>query len=217
VGVITGSLTPDDPDASLVPLPQFIVDGLGNVNDARLNPTVWIAEFSSYINSASEKTIDGVELDFSLPLTVIGLPGLSFLSNLTYLEVEATNLETGFSARDYNHSYNVTLDYQYNTWGFGISYNEVSESNSFFIDREFIEEDRNLRDPAVEIFVKKDFDNFSITFVAENVLDAKEQRPRDYTSVLRVGDEFQIGDVYQSRYSRTESEPQYILSVRGNF
>ncbi len=167
---------------------------------------------NTFENNAAEQRITGVELDFSLPLTVIGLPDLSLQSNVTYIEDESTFGIEEVTA--YQASYNITLDYQYESWGFGVSYNDIGDDDEFFFldDGYFqiVELSTDNREAALDLFVKKDFENFSVNLAIENAFDAKESRISNNSMSLN-------DPLDRASFSKQEIGPQYILSFRGSF
>jgi len=167
------------------------------------------AEYSTYFNSESELRVTGVELDLSMPLTVIGLPDLTLQTNVTYLEEETLIPSTNQSATTYQASYNITLDYQYDTWGLGLSYNDIGDDEDIIENLGF-QIDEEIRDPSFDVFVKKDFEAFSVNLAVENILDAKE------TDISRSSETLD-GPANEASFQERKLGPQYILSVRGTF
>jgi len=167
-------------------------------------------QYTSFINSPADRRITGAELDFSLPMTIIGLPDLTLQSNLTYIEDVLTVENLDSNPTTYQVSYNVTLDYQYESWGFGVSYNDIGDDEQIDLSDFGLDVSKDFREASIDLFVKKDFDNFSINLAIENAFDAKE-------SVLSENQNPVTGIVDSSFFTEKESEPQYILSLRGSF
>lgn len=178
--------------------------------DPALAP-VGFRDYSSFKNSTADSFVTGLDFDFSLPLGLIGIPDLSIQGNFTYLKDEKETTRTDDSFSTSNKAYNITLDYQYKDWGFGVSYNYLGVDETLNIDEDsqILSKSKKIRDPSLDMFIKRDFETFSVNLAVENVLDAKEIFITENTTF--------DGDVNSVRHNSSELGPQFILSVRGRF
>lgn len=156
-----------------------------------------------------EVSVDGAELDFSIPMSIIGLPELSFSSNISYFERQFDDNDPVDSV-----SANFTLDHKIGSFSYGISTNIKSDET---IRRRFLNSNISGevlvfdRDPSVDVFIEKRFENsFVVRLVAENISDASD----GFSSTINLVDQSNPRFVSSDR---TESDPNVQLILRGTF
>ena len=116
----------------------------------------------------------GVELDFSMPLTMIGLENTNIFANYTWLNSEVTDPLTGQKRRfrdQPDYVYNVGVIQSIPDWNMtmGASYQKRGASYAYAFD----EIEKTSYEGNLEAFVEKRFsDSFVIRLTGANLLDA---------------------------------------------
>ncbi len=164
-------------------------------------------QFLSVLTEGNEKvTYKGVEVDFSVPMKVIGLPDLSFSSNISYFERDVSGVEPADSI-----AANFTLDHKIGSFSYGVSYNIKTDETTRILSDTFASKSVFERDPSIDIFIENRFsDNFLVRLAGRNVTDAAEKISQ--TDII-TGD---INPIYLSK-DKTESDPNIQLILRGGF
>lgn len=181
--------------------------------EAVLGSTIY--EVSINVNGDATLRSKGAEVDFSIPMDLMGIPNMNFLSNISYYEAE------GISRADINQkqertSANFTIDHSIISWGltYGISYSiasddEVRAIKDVNVD-DAINDEIDDRDASVDIFIEKRFtDTLLVRFNVENVTDAKFREIRRGSNT--------VDDFFDTNTRTFESDPIYSLTVRGSF
>ncbi|HEY9234172.1 MULTISPECIES: TonB-dependent receptor plug domain-containing protein [Phenylobacterium] len=163
-------------------------------------------------NIGSGKTY-GVEVDFSTPLDVIGLPNTGVFFNYTWLESEVKDPFTGQDRPFTNqpsYVYNVGFVHTVPTWNasFGASLYDRDMGHESGLDEEVTVD----YDPDLEAFVEKRFgDRYVVRLAAMNLLD-KEKR-----ETYRTFDGDSVDEILANRLARNvhdserESERSGVL------
>jgi len=161
-------------------------------------------------------TLWGVELDFSAPLTVIGLENTSAFGNFVYLESEVNDPFTGVE-RDFNllpeYIYNVGFNHAIRPLGlsFGASLQQRGKSRQFEADEiEILEYDGFL-----EAFIEKRFnDRWLLRLTGSNLLNqTKVERQTKFDSLS----DFRAGAIEESELELEQTGPWFRLVLRGAF
>jgi outer membrane receptor protein involved in Fe transport len=149
----------------------------------------------------------GVELDFSIPMQLLGLPTMNFISNISYAE----RVQTGLTTID-RVSGNLTIDHLIESLGFsyGFSYNYTSDDKTAVLDDDEFEIgfDTIKRDPALDFFLQQRLsEDLVLKFNVENVLDSEEVATTEIDSSVKQENTIEF----------SESDPIYSLTLRGSF
>ncbi len=195
---ITSAITETETQLTAVPANFFVPGG---------------REYSVYINQSNQIDNEGLEMDLSLPLAVIGLPTATLSSNVSYVETDS-NLEIDSSVvEDDNDTlfFNVTLDHLIESIGlnYGVSYNKRDPDKlvSEFGDDILIIETK--RDASIDVFVEKRFsDTFIVRLTVDNVNEATQEDLRQT---------FRDDQLIDSLTDPTVGARVYSLTVRGSF
>jgi len=163
--------------------------------------------YSILANSTESNDYKGVEIDFSFPLSSIGLENASFTSNISYQDLA--------DSRDNDPLFfNATLDHLIESIGltYGISYNkrndekDVTTFNTPYGPQTTIRE--TLRDASIDVFVQKRInDTLVLRLTGENINSAVS------SSIVQIegGGPTTIID------EPIEGSRTYALTVRGSF
>ncbi len=165
-------------------------------------------DFLDFVQSGNQEiTYKGIEVDFSIPMDLVGLPDLSISSNISYFERETPELKPADSI-----AANFTLDHKIgSTFSYGVSYNVKTDETTEFTDETIGLKVVYERDPSIDVFVENRFsDNFVVRLAGRNVTDAWEQ----VSQTNYRGDDINPTFTYSDR---TESEPNIQLILRGAF
>ncbi|WP_086930276.1 TonB-dependent receptor plug domain-containing protein [Agarilytica rhodophyticola] len=160
------------------------------------------------VSGDGENILKGAELDFSIPMRLIGLPDLSFSSNISYFEREFDDDRAVDSV-----AANFTLDHKVGSlFSYGVSYNIKGDETIRFVNQDGSSTTRVFdRDPSVDIFVEKRFNKYFLArLVAENIDDASE----GVTNTLNIANQANPASISRDR-AQSDSNVQLIL--RGVF
>ena len=155
----------------------------------------------------------GVEVDFSMPLTVIGLEHTNIFANYTWLNSEVTDPVTGQKRRfrdQPDYIYNLGVIQNLPDWNMsvGASYQKRGSSFAYAFDEiEKVSYQGNL-----EAFVEKRFsEDFVVRFTAANLLDAEKVEEKSAFDPDLTGD-------YDGREIETEHSGRlFLLTARKSF
>ncbi|MDJ0837793.1 MAG: TonB-dependent receptor [Acidobacteriota bacterium] len=161
--------------------------------------TVGIGEDIFQIRNAGDGKVYGLEFDFGMPLTGIGLPNLSLFANLTLQDSELTDALTG-ERRPFNLQpetvVNLSLLHSFPGSGFSYGVNWLEQSD--FIEDLTTEKGVIDYGPHLELVLEKRWGNgWVLSFLARNLLDSAK---RVYL------------EEYEGRW--TEEDPAQILDER---
>lgn len=146
----------------------------------------------------------GVEIDFSSPLSAIGLPDTGLFFNYTWLDSKVRDPLTGHNRPFTNQPsnvYNVGLIHNVEPWGvtFGASLYDRDKGYEFALDEE-VEVDYQ---PDLEAFIEKRFgQRVVLRFAAMNLLDKKK------TERFRTFDGDSVEEILQARINRDVDESE---------
>ncbi|NWG46198.1 MAG: TonB-dependent receptor [Alphaproteobacteria bacterium] len=152
----------------------------------------------------------GVEFDLSAPLGFIGLPNTGLFGNLTWLDSEITDPDTGRDRQfqnQPNYIFNVGFIHNVPSLGvaFGATYSERGESEEHVPDEIAI----TSYDGNLDAFVEKRFgDSFVLRLSGTNLLDAEKLEEFTY---------FDSGAVDEYETEVEESGPVVLLTLRAAF
>ncbi|RJF85532.1 TonB-dependent receptor plug domain-containing protein [Sphingomonas cavernae] len=164
----------------------------------------------------------GIEIDFSAPLTVFGMPDTGLFANYTWLDSETTDPFTGEKRRFNNqphHIYNAgfiqTVRSVDASFGMTISGRSKSLESNF-------DETISLRyDPDLEAFVEKRFGkNFVLRLSAQNLLNRVKKedfRKYDGDSLQQVLDARAAGDLDEYEIERERAGRLFQVTLRAAF
>jgi outer membrane receptor protein involved in Fe transport len=177
-----------------------------------------LAQIEAFLNQGDIQTLtvkdnrdakierQGVELDYSIPMHLLGLPSLSFSSNMSYVETKSNSITT------YQFSGNVTLDHFIESLDvtYGLSYNYTPERKDVFIDEDYGETITEIDDraPSLDIFLQKRFnDSLLLRLNIENALDGENVKSSETI----------LGPYSVVTTESNEIDPIYSLTLRGSF
>lgn len=173
------------------------------------------------INVGKGKTW-GVEIDFSAPLTVLGLPDTGLFANYTYLDSSVRDPFTDEKRRFNNqphHIYNVgfihTLTAANASFGATVSGRSKARASNF-------DEVVDLRYGAdLEAFVEKRFGkNFVLRFSVQDILRRTKREDflkYDGDSFAEIRDARLSGDIDEFERERENAGPLYQVTLRAAF
>ncbi|MGF7147108.1 outer membrane receptor protein involved in Fe transport [Sphingomonas zeicaulis] len=164
----------------------------------------------------------GMEIDFSAPLTVFGLPDTGLFANYTYLDSETTDPFTGEKRRFNNqphHVYNLGFIQTVRTIdaSFGATISGRSKAREYNFD-----ETIDLRyDPDLELFVEKRIGkNFVLRGSVQNLLDRQKKedfRKYDGDSLDEILANRAAGELDEYEIEREKSGPLFQVTLRAAF
>lgn len=172
-------------------------------------------------NIGSGKTY-GIEVDFSSPLDVIGLPNTGLFFNYTWLESEVKDPFTGRDRPFTNqpsHVYNVGFVHTVPSWNasFGASLYDRDMGYETGLDEDITVE----YDADLEAFVEKRFgDRYVVRLAAMNLLDKEKRetfRTYDGDSVDEILANRVAGEVAESERESERSGVLYQVTFRAAF
>ncbi|MES3029005.1 MAG: TonB-dependent receptor [Pseudomonadota bacterium] len=172
-------------------------------------------------NVGSGKTW-GVELDFSTPLDVVGLPNTGLFFNYTWLDSEVKDPFTGKNRPFTNqpsYVYNIGFVHTVPTWNasFGASLYDRDMGFETGLDEDVTVD----YDPDLEAFVEKRFgDRYVVRLAAMNLLDKEKRetyRTYDGDSVDEILANRAAGDINDSERESERSGVLYQVTFRAAF
>jgi len=158
----------------------------------------------------------GLELDYGMPLTIIGLPELSFFINYALIDSEIkdpfSNEKRRFNLQP-NFIGNIDLIHDVPSLGFrhGLSLQKQGKVRDIQTD-----EIKSVRYGAnLEYFIEKQLgDSIMLRMSINNILDARKRESGLIFDGL-IG--LQQGAVNEIVFEREQSEPVFLLTLRGTF
>ena len=204
-----------------------ISDLIGLVNTGQdvdtigLDPDDYPGALYTYAN-IGDATVYGVELDLSMPMTLLGLPETGLFANYTRLWSERADPAGGGDISiDFqpDYVYNVGITHNIPEWdaSFGVSYQKQGESR--FVT--FGEIESQLYDGNLEAFIEKRFgDNYVLRLTGTNLLDADSLQAEsgfdgdNGEEILANQAAFNV-DAYE--IERESSSPKITLTLRAVF
>lgn len=170
------------------------------------------------INNRNTGRVYGVELDYSAPMTLLGLPNVQGFLNLSYMDSEVEDaflegVERRFSGQA-KFVMNVGFEHELPAleMSYGMSFQRQGDSEEF----EGGEVNRISYDGNLEAFIEKRFagGDYVLRLSAQNLLDAeKRELIREYDD----GDAYRAGQFASSETEVEETSPAIILTFRGRF
>lgn len=167
-------------------------------------------------------TVWGVELDFSSPLTMFGLPDTGLFFNYTYLDSDTTDPFTREKRRFNNqphHVYNLGFIQTVRVLdaSFGATVSGRSKAREYNFD-----ETVDLRyDPDLELFVEKRIGkNVVLRGTVQNLLDRKKKeafRKYDGDSLADILAARAAGDIDEYELERERSGQLFQITLRAAF
>lgn len=170
------------------------------------------------LNNRNTGRVLGVELDYSAPLTLLGLPYVQGFLNVSYMDSEVDDLflegvERRFSGQA---KFVMNLGFEHELpaleMSYGMSFQRQGDSEEF----EGGEVNRISYDGNLELFIEKRFagGDYVLRLSAQNLLDAeKRELIREYDD----GDAYRAGQFASSETEVEETSPALILTFRGRF
>jgi len=167
-------------------------------------------------DNIGDGTVQGLELDSSLPLSFVGLPSVNLFANYTYLESEIDDPFTKKSRRfndQPKYVYNIGMNHTVKPWNlsYGFSYQKRGESTyEDAVTTEVTSYNGNL-EAFLEYKVAKDM---TLRLTGDNLLDADvTEHMTNYDS---LADKLS-GDVdnYETQVER--AGPVVMVTLSGNF
>jgi len=164
----------------------------------------------------------GLEVDFSAPLDVIGLPDTGLFANYTYLDSETTDPFTGEKRRFNNQPHHVyNLGFIQTVKSVDASFGATISGRSKAVESNFDETVELSYDPDLEAFVEKRFGkNFVLRFSAQNLLNRKKKeafRKYDGDSYDEILANRAAGDIDEYELEREQSGRLFQVTLRAAF
>lgn len=181
--------------------------GLGNIYEPR--------------NIGSGQTW-GVEVDFSSPLTIMGLPDTGLFANYTYMDSSVEDPFTGADRRFTNqphHVYNVGFIHTVRDWG--VSFGASAYSRSAGYESAMDETIKVAYTTDMEAFIEKRIgDKVVVRLAGMNLLDKKKKetfRKYDGDSVEEILENRANGDIDEGELESERSGALYQVTLRVAF
>jgi outer membrane receptor for ferrienterochelin and colicins len=164
----------------------------------------------------------GVELDFSAPLDVLGMPDTGLFFNYTYLDSETVDPFTGEKRRFNNQPHHVyNLGFIQTVPSIDVSFGATVSGRSKAVESNFDETVELKYDPDLEAFVEKRFGkHFVLRFSAQNLLDRKKKeafRKYDGDSYDEILANRAAGDIDEYELEREHSGRLFQVTARAAF
>ncbi|MDA1372169.1 MAG: TonB-dependent receptor [Proteobacteria bacterium] len=158
----------------------------------------------------------GLELDFGMPLAIIGLPQVSFFTNYTLIDSEIKDPFTN-ETRRFNLQPNFigNIDLIHNVPSLGFSHGLSIQKQGGMRDIQIDEIKSVSYDSNLEYFIEKSLgENFMLRLSVNNMLDARKRENGNlYEGLAALRD----GEVEEVVFEREQSEPVFLLTIRGSF
>lgn len=158
----------------------------------------------------------GLELDFGMPLAIIGLPQVSFFTNYTLIDSEIRDPFTN-ETRRFNLQPNFigNIDLIHNVPSLGFSHGLSIQKQGGMRDIQIDETKSVNYDSNLEYFIEKSLgENFMLRLSVNNMLDARKRENGNlYEGLAALRD----GEVEEVVFEREQSEPVFLLTIRGSF
>jgi outer membrane receptor for ferrienterochelin and colicins len=164
----------------------------------------------------------GLEVDFSAPLTVFGLPDTGLFFNYTYLDSSTRDPFTGAKRRFNNQPHHVyNLGFIQTVTALDASFGATISGRSKATESNF-DETVDLRyDPDLEVFVEKRIGkNFVLRGTVQNLLDRKKKenfRKYDGDSYDAILAARAAGDIDEYELERERSGQLFQITLRAAF
>lgn len=164
----------------------------------------------------------GVEVDFSAPLTALGLPDTGLFANYTYLDSETTDPFTGAKRRFNNQPHHVyNLGFIQTVPSVDVSFGATISGRSKALESNFDETIELKYDPDLEAFVEKRFGrNIVLRFSAQNLLNREKRetfRKYDGDSYEEILTNRAAGDIDEYELEREQSGRLFQMALRAAF
>jgi len=168
------------------------------------------------VSNTGDADVYGVELDFSIPFTFVGIPSLSMIGNYSYLDSEVTDFFTG-QKRKFNdqpdYVYNIGLTHELKSVGltYGFNYQQRGESTA----ESATETEVTKYDGELGLFAQyKIAKDMILRFTVDNALDASV----DESFVIYDSVEDKINGIVDEYETQSETAgARYMLTLSGSF
>lgn len=155
--------------------------------------------------------VKGVEVDFSIPMSIFSLPNMSLTGNVSYSEEDSPTF-----SNNGEFVFNIAFDHLIESWGitYGASFNQVDDIETSFVDP--FEETFTFNEGSqlLDVFIQKRInDGLIVRLSVENALNDSDKTISDVTFLDG------LGNVESSSVSTftSEADPLYSLTFRGSF
>lgn len=164
----------------------------------------------------------GVEIDFSAPLDVIGLPDTGLFANYTYLDSETTDPFTREKRRFNNQPHHVyNAGFIQTVRSLDASFGASVSGRSKALESNFDETISLRYEPDLEAFVEKRFGrSFVLRLSAQNLLNRQKKedfRKFDGDSLTEVLENRAAGDLDEYEIEREQAGRLFQVTVRAAF
>ncbi len=173
---------------------HYFADRLGNVGinvfyrdisdkiETRVSTNTSNGRVESKPENVGEATLKGVELDASSNMAFIGLDNLTLKGNITFLDGEVVDIETGAKTpfkEQADYVYNLGFDHQLPTVGvqWGMNLNAISERETDKVEDgkrtlEILKSEQNLN-----LYVRKSLGkDYELRFSVQNILEVDKDK-----------------------------------------
>jgi outer membrane receptor for ferrienterochelin and colicin len=152
--------------------------------ETRVNFNSSSERYEEIPENVGEAVLKGIEFDTSWNMAAYGLDGLTFTANVTFLDGEITDQETGNKTpfkEQPDYVYNLGFDHQISSVGvsWGMNFNQISarESDEIKDGKQTVELLASQK--YLDLYIKKSFANGSeLRFSAQNLLEAEKEKVR---------------------------------------
>ena len=141
--------------------------------------------------------LQGLELDTRLHLVEYGFEGLTLSGNVTLLDSEVTDQDTGIKTKfkgNPDYLYNIGFDHHISSidMNWGMNLNQVGKITSEEIKDDALEIETTESQQFLDLYIKKSFTNgIVINFSAQNLLSAERDKRESSFNVDGSLDEFE--------------------------
>jgi len=164
----------------------------------------------------------GMEIDFSAPLTALGMPDTGLFANYTYLDSETRDPFTGENRRFNNQPHHVyNLGFIQTVRSIDASFGASLSGRSSAFESNFDETIELSYTPDLEAFIEKRIGkNLVLRFTAQNLLDRTKKetfRKYDGDSFAEILENRAAGDVDEFELESERSGRLFQITLRAAF
>ncbi len=183
--------------------------------ETRLNTNPTTGRFEETPENVGEAMLKGIELDASHNMAFIGINNLTLNGNVTFLDGEVTDKDTGAKRpfkEQVDYVYNLGFDHKLSSAGisWGMNYNKISKRETDEIKDgkrtlELLEPEEHL-----DLYIKKSLGkDFELQFSAQNLLEAGKDKQK---TIFNTN-----GSINKTEYERDQSNRAYYLTITGRW
>ncbi len=183
--------------------------------ETRISTNEESGRFEEKPENVGEATLKGIELDTSHNLAFIGVESLTLKGNVTFLDGEVTDKETGEKTpfkEQVDYVYNLGFDHNISSFGisWGMNFNKVSDRETDEVEDgkrtlEILKSEEHL-----DLYIKKSLgQQFELQFSAQNLLEVDKDKLKTSFN--------EDGSVSKTELELEQSDPVFYLSLTGRW